>query len=388
MHSALVLAALLQVPSVAGSTPASWQAQDGLPAASPSLAPVAAFPAGPRVRLADLVEIDGVRDNQLFGTGVVVGLNGTGDGSTATKQALANFIRRTQLNVDLASVVSSNAALVSITANLGKFPAVGTKMDVQVQSIGDAKSLFGGVLLQAPLLGADGKAYVVAQGPVTVGGYAVGGEASSVTVNHPQVGIVADGGIVERTVDMDMIHGGRMHLHLVTPNYETAARVADALDLLVPGGAVALNQRTIRLQVPLRDQKDPVGFFAKLGRLEVTPGEEAVVVINSRTGTIVAGQHVRITTTSVTHGNLTVRVTETPLVSQPEAFSLGETEVVPRTDVQLDVENREMQVLDGGTSALELANALNRLGVTSRDMVSIFLALKRSGHLHARLEVM
>ena len=343
----------------------------------------------PPVRLSDLVEVNGVRTNQLVGVGVVVGLNGTGDGTTATRLALSNFIRRFHLNVDPRQVSSGNAALVSVTATLPPFAKAGTTLDVKVSAIGDAESLFGGELLQAPLRGADERTYVVAQGPVLVGGFSASGQAASVTRNHPTAGIVTSGGIVEREVEMDLLpRSGDLVLHLRTPNYVTAHRISQTLNQRFPGRARAVDAATIRLQVPEADRKDPVALMAWLAEERVVPGEEAVVVINERTGTIVAGRHVRISAAAITHGNLTVSIAESAAVSQPLPYTRrGETTEVPRTELDASVEDRGFQLV-GGATVSELAASLNRLGVTSRDLVLIFQSLKRQGALHARLEIL
>lgn len=343
----------------------------------------------PEVRILDIVEIDGVRSNQLNGIGVVVGLLGTGDKGTATRTALSNYFKFNNLNVSPREVSSGNVALVSLTANLPPFAKRGTTLDVSVQSVGDASSLFGGTLLQAPLRGADGQVYLVVQGSVSVGGFSASGQAASVTQNHPVAGIVPRGGLVEREVAMRMIgDDGTMRLHLRSPNFMTAHRVAHELNLLAPGAARAVDMATIRVQVPEEWRVDPVGFLTLVGDQRVRPAEEAVVVINERTGTIVAGHNVRISTAAISHANLTIRIAESPLVSQPEPFSGGETTTVPRTDLSAEIDDREMLIVAGSTTVSELASALNKLGVTARDLLAIFQALDRAGYLHARMEVM
>ncbi len=389
--NSFILCVALQVP-VQGEVPpiADSSAQATIQAAGlldpvSNVVPTTAVEA----RILDLVDIDGVRRNQLVGTGLVVGLRGTGDSGEAARKAVANYIRRSNLQVVAADVSSGNVALVSVTATLEPFAASGTTTDVHVHSIGESTSLFGGQLLQTPLYGADGGVYVVAQGAVSVGGFSAGGDAASVTQNHPVVGIVSGGGIIEREVPMQMVGAdGFMHLHLRSPNYMTATRMAQRLNDVFPQSALAINKATIRLQVPDSHQEDVVGFISEFGQLFVSPGDEAVVVINERTGTIVAGHQVRISTAAITHGNLTISIAESPQVSQPQPFSDGETTVVPRTDLDVQVEDRGLMVVPGGASVSELATALNRLGVSSRDLISIFQALKRGGQLHARLEVL
>lgn len=341
------------------------------------------------LRLLDLVEIDGVRSNQLLGVGVVVGLPGTGDSGGAARQALSNFIRKFELNLLPRDVTAGSIALVSVTADLEAFQKNGMRIPVKVSTLGDAKSLFGGELLQTPLLGADGLAYVVAQGPVVVGGFQASGQAASVTRNHPTVGLITDGGIVEREVPMVfMTEDGLMHLHLRRAHFLTAHRVAESLNRLFPESARALDSTTVRFEVPEARRFDPVGLIAQIGQERIEPAAEAIVVVNERTGTIVAGQEVRISPTAITHGNLTIAIAESPLPSQPLPYSKGETTVVPQTDVQATVDSQPVAVLDGGTSVNELAASLNRLGVSSRDLVLIFQALQAQGALHARLEIL
>jgi flagellar P-ring protein precursor FlgI len=341
------------------------------------------------VRISDLVEIEGVRDNQLQGLGLVVGLAGTGDKGNAARQALSNFIKRNQLNVDAADVDIGNVALVTVTCTLKRWAKAGTTTDVTVQSVNGASSLFGGTLLQTPLFAADGDVYVVAQGPVPVGGLAAAGKAASVTVNHPTVGRITGGGIVEKEVPMHLLGtDGAMHLHLRTPSYVTAMRVAGEIARAFKVPARALDAMTIRVLLAPEQREDAVGFVAALADHSIEPGEEAVVVVNERTGTVVAGAHVRISTVAVTHGNLTISIAESEQISQPLPFSDGQTAAVDRTDVTTQVDQRGLQVLQGGTSVAQLATSLNRMGVSPRDLVAIFQALSQAGALHARLEIL
>ena len=342
-----------------------------------------------RVRILDLVEIEGVRSNQLSGIGLVTGLNNSGDKGNAARQALANFIQRNKLNVAPNDVDIANVALVSVTCTLRPFSKSGTTVDVSVQSINGASSLFGGTLQQTPLFGADGNVYVVAQGPVPVGGFAASGKSASVTQNHPTVGVMSGGGIVEKEVPMEMLaRDGALHLHLRTPNYVTATRVAQEIAKSFGFPARALDAATIRIPLSEEMRADPVTFVAKLTDHEIAPGDEAVVVINERTGTVVAGVHVRISTVAITHGNLTISIAESETPSQPNALSGGETTSANRTDITTQVDQRGLQVMKGSTNVSQLASALNQMGVSPRDLVAIFQALNRNGALHARLEIL
>ena len=339
------------------------------------------------VRILDLVEIDGVRANQLEGLGLVTGLSGTGDKGNAARQALANYIRRNNVNVTNADVDIGNVALVTVTCRLDPWKKIGMPIDVQVQAANGATSLFGGFLLQTPLKAADNLVYVVAQGAVAVGGFSGGGKAASITQNHLTVGTMTGGGIVEREVPMSVLAtDGEMHVHLRSPNYVTATRVAREIARF-SAAAHALDAATIRIDLPPDRRSDPIAFVAELGEHSIVPGDDAVVVVNERTGTVVVGSHVRIATALITHGNLTITVAESENISQPNSFSEGQTAAVQRTDVSANVESRGLQVVAGGTTVSQLASSLNRLGVTPRDLVAIFQALQQAGYLHARLEI-
>ncbi|RME72945.1 MAG: flagellar basal body P-ring protein FlgI [Planctomycetota bacterium] len=348
-------------------------------------------PSAHAARLAELVDIDGVRDNQIYGIGIVVGLNGTGDRSPASKQMLANVYRRLGLRVTQRDVKSDNVAAVLITATLPPFARPGQRIDVNLSTIGDAKSLFGGTLLQAPLEGADGQVYAVAQGSLSVGGFSFGGQGASAQRNHPTVARIPGGALVEREVPMHLVAAdGRVRLLLRTPSFRTAERVAAAVTEQVGASARALDAAAIEVLLPtetLRERR-AVPFVAKLLDLEVEPDTPAKVVINERTGTIVAGERVEIGTVVISHGNLTVTVTETPVASQPPALSGGSTEVLPRTQVKAAEQGSHFVILRRTTTVGDLAAALNALGGTPRDIIAIFQAIERAGALRARLEIM
>ena len=388
-----VVVPVAPAPAPAGAAAAPW-APSSASVTSTTIERAPAQPADPiaknelQVRIGDLVEVEGVRANQLQGMGLITGLNGTGDKGNAARQALANFIRRNQMNVAAADVDIGNVALVTVTCKLPPFAKAGTAVDVSVQSMNGATSLFGGQLLQVPLYGADGQVYVVAQGSVPVGGFTASGKSATVTQNHPTVGILTGGGIVEQEVPMRLLTAdGAIHLHLRVPNYVTAVRVAAEIVRGSGLPAKALDAATVRVVLPPSQRQDAVAFIAGLNDRSVAPSEEAIVVINERTGTVVAGAHVRLSTVAITHGNLTISVAESEEVSQPQSFGGGETASAERTSINADIEKRGLQVVGGGTSVSELASSLNRMGVAPRDLVAIFQALSRAGALHAKLEI-
>ena len=382
---AFVLLALLQDPPIGGDPPGPTVERDPAelaPAAVRTLDPVA-------IELLDLVDVGGVRTNQLQGLGVVVGLRGSGDQAPATRRALANLVRRHGLSVAERDLESSNAALVVVTATLPPQPNPGQTIDVTVASAGDARSLFGGVLIQTPLTAADGQVYAVAQGSVSTGSYEARAQAASITQNHPSVGSIPRGAIVERGVPASvMAPDGTVELFLRKPDFVTADRIARAINTSFPGCARALNLGAVRLRVPEALRDDVVGFLASVSGQMVVPAQRAVVLINERTGTVVAGEKVRISTVAITQGDLTISIAESPVAVQPGPFSDGQTAVLPRSEIVVDEESRALMVLPRAASVAQLASALNRLGVRPRDLVSIFQALDRMGALHGRLELM
>ncbi len=342
-------------------------------------------------RLAELADVDGVRDNQLYGIGIVVGLNGSGDRSPASKQMLANLFRRLGVRVTQRDVASNNIAAVVVTATLPPFARPGQRIDVNISTLGDAKSLFGGTLLQAPLEAADGRVYAVAQGPLSVGGFSFGGEGASAQRNHPTVARIPGGALVEREVQARFVSpDGRLRLLLRTPSFRTAERAAQVIEQGTRAQARAIDGATIEVRVPTETlrRRNVVGFVADLLALEVEPDVPAKVVINERTGTIVAGEGVEIGTVVIAHGNLTVTVTETPVVSQPAPLSGGATKVLPRTQVEATEHQGGFVVLKKTATVGDLAAALNALGGTPRDIIAIFQAIKRAGALRAELEIM
>jgi flagellar P-ring protein FlgI len=344
------------------------------------------------VRLKDLVDIEGVRTNQLVGYGLVVGLQGTGDGNSIefTQQSVANMLEKMGVSVRPGSVDVDNVAAVMVTAVIPAFTRPGAKLDCIVSSMGDAESLYGGTLVFTPLRGADGNVYAVAQGSVSIGGFSAGGATARVQKNFPTVGRVAEGVTVERPVPSSVMQGHSLSLTLKNPDFTTASRIAKAIDrALWEGAGTPVDSGTVSLQIPERFRENLVELVTRIENLMVSPDATAKVVVNERTGTVVIGQEVRISTTAIAHGNLSIEVREQFDVSQPEPFSRGgETVVVPDTDMTATEESRQLFVVDPGISITDLVRALNALGVSPRDLITIFQALRSAGALKAELEVM
>jgi len=338
----------------------------------------------------DMALVAGARDNQIVGYGLVAGLAGDGDKDPVyTQQTLANILQRYGLNVPASTLSSKNIGVVMVTADLPAFVKPGTRLDVQVASMGDAKSLQGGVLLQTPLLGADGKVYAVAQGPLAVGGFSVGtsgGGGASVTKNHPTVGTIIGGALVEREVPATIVHGDSIELLLREPSFTSASRMAEAINLAFTNSAQAIDSTTVKVRLPDGLEDRPVDFIARLEIVEVTPDTPARIIINERTGTIVATATIRISHCAVSQGNITLTVANTLDVSQPSPFSnTGTTAVTPRTDTKVTENKSHMVSLPELPTVEKVAATLNALGVTPRDMMAIFQAMKQAGALQAEL---
>lgn len=358
------------------------------PAAAPNPSDSIA-PAG-TVRIGDIADVKGMRTNALFGTGLVVGLNGTGDSAQATRKALANLLNKNRLNITMQELKDGSAALVMVTATLPPFAREGDPLDVKVSTTGGAKSLFGGQLLLTPLYGPDGAVYAVAQGPVAIGGFQASGAASSVTQNHPTVGTISGGATIEEDVDTRfMTTDGVVELRLRNPDFTTAGRVVEAINAIHMGAASALDPASVRVNPPPHiPRRDMVGFVSSLLAAYVSPHQRARILVNEKTGTIVAGSQVRISSVAIAHGNLTVTIAESPEVSQPAPLSNGVTTVVPRTDVSAEVSTGNgVSILPSTATIGELASALNALGATPRDLITILQNLEQQGALHAHLEV-
>ena len=341
-------------------------------------------------RLKEIASVYGVRINQLVGYGVVVGLSGSGDGNSGlTLQSLESLISRLGLQVSARDLNARNAAAVMVTAELGPFMKEGQSLDVTVSTVGSAKSLQGGTLLMTPLKGIDGNVYAIAQGNLVVGGFdAEGRDGSKITVNVPSAGRIPGGATVERTVPSGFNQGNSLTLNLNRSDFTTAKRVVDKInDMLGPGVAQAIDGGSVRVTAPL-DPSQRVDYLSILENLEVDPGQAvAKVIINSRTGTIVIGQNVKVSPAAVTHGSLTVTITEDPIVSQPGPLSGGQTAVVPRSRVNAQQEAKPMFKFGPGTTLDEIVRAVNQVGAAPGDLMAILEALKQAGALQADLIV-
>jgi flagellar P-ring protein FlgI len=345
-------------------------------------------------RIKDIANIGGVRSNQLIGYGLVVGLNGSGDrgqgsgGKDFYVQSLASMLEHMGVTVNPQDIKVKNVAAVMVTTQLPPFARPGNQLDVTVSSLGDAKSLQGGTLLLTPLRGVDGTVYAVAQGPLSLGGFAASGAGARVQKNHPTVGLIPGGAMVERGISMNLSGREQVTITLNQPDFTTAQRIARAINSATADGtARPVDSGTIAVAVPPTWQGNMVDLVARLETLEVTPDTIAKVVLDERTGTVVMGENVRISTVAVSHGNLSIQVREQPSVSQPLPFSGGQTAVVPDTQVTVEEEQRRLIVVQGGATIGELARALNAMGVSPRDLIAIFQAIKAAGALHATLEI-
>ena len=342
------------------------------------------------VALRDLVIVSGARDNQIVGFGLVAGLAGDGDKDPVyTKQTVANMLLRYGINVPATTLSAKNVAVVMVTADIGAFVKPGERLDVQVASMGDAKSLQGGVLLQTPLLGADNKVYAVAQGPMSIGGFVAGnggGGGATVTKNHPTVATIIGGAIVEREIPMTIVRDNTIELLLREPGFTSAARMAAAINESFTNCAHAMDSTSIRVRIPQGVESSPVDFLSRLEGIEVTPEMPARIIINERTGTIVATSRVRISSCAVSHGNITINVASTLNVSQPALFSsTGRTVVTPTTSTEVTESKSSVVPLPEMPTVEKVAAALNSLGVTPRDVMAIFEAMKQAGALQAEL---
>ncbi len=341
-------------------------------------------------RIKDMASVAGVRSNQLIGYGLVVGLDGTGDKAPFTNQTFRNMMNRFGITIpEGVDPKLKNVAAVSVHADLPAFSKPGQKIDITVSSIGNAKSLRGGSLLMTTLKGADGQVYAMAQGSLVVGGFgAAGADGSSITVNVPSVGRIPNGATVEREVASGFHQGDTVTFLLNNPDFTTAKRMVEVInDLLGPDMAVAQDASSIRVQAP-RDASQRVSFLSVLENLNVDPGEESArVVINSRTGTIVVGQNVKVLPAAVTHGKLTVTISENPDVIQPNALAGGNTAVVPRTDIEVNQEPARMFQFGPATTLNDIVRAVNQVGAAPGDVMAVLEALKQAGALRAELIV-
>jgi flagellar P-ring protein precursor FlgI len=351
-----------------------------------------ALPSAHAARVKDLTQVAGGRDNQLVGYGLVVGLAGDGDSNAVTTlRSVANSLQRYGLTVSADQVKAKNVAAVMITADIAAFMKNGSRIDVTVASLGDAKSLNGGVLLQTPLLGADGRVYAVAQGAIAVGGF-IGGSGgpggATVQKNHPTVGSISNGAIVEREIPATFVRDGQLSLQLHNPDFTSASRMAKAINAVFPAAASARDSASVDVTLPDNYTGHEVAFLADLGGIEVAPDVHARIVINERTGTIVATSTVRVSQVAISHGSLTITVTSNLEVSQPNSFNeSGQTVVTPSTQTAVTEKKGHLIVVNDEPTIDRLAAGLNALGVSTREMMSIFQTLKRSGALQAELVI-
>ena len=356
------------------------------------LAPGLIAPAAATSRIKDIADFEGVRENQLVGYGIVVGLNGTGDdleSAVFTRESLIGMLERLGVNARDEDLETENVAAVMVTASLPPFARQGAEIDVTISALGDASSLQGGTLLVTPMVGADGEVYAVAQGQVTIGGFSAAGAAESVLRGVPTSGRIARGAIVEREVPFDLGALQTVNIALRNPDFTTARRIADAINTeLDRDVAYPQDSGTVVLNVSMGGG-DPAALLTNIETLPIEPDLPAKVVIDENTGVIVMGDTVRISRVAVAQGNLTIRITETPQVSQPNPFSnTGVTVVVPRTNVEVQEDaDRKLAVIEPGVTLEELVAGLNSLGVSPRDMISILQTIKTAGALQAELMV-
>ena len=348
--------------------------------------------AGAASRIKDLANFEGVRQNQLIGYGLVVGLNGSGDtlnNIPFTKQSLTAMLERLGVNIRGQTLRTGNVAAVMVTANLPPFGTQGTRVDVTVSALGDSKSLQGGTLLVTPLLGADGNVYAVAQGSVAIGGFSAEGDAAKVTKGVPTVGRISNGALIEREIDFALNRLGQVRMALRNPDFTTAKRIAAAVnDFIGQPTAEPLDPSTVQLSIPPKYHGNVVELITEIEQLQVEPDLPAKIVIDERSGVIVMGRDVRVSMVAVAQGNLTVAITETPQVSQPAPFSRGQTQVVPRTQVGVTEDGKKLAMIRDGVSLQHVVDGLNALGIGPRDMISILQAIKASGAIQADIEVM
>jgi flagellar P-ring protein FlgI len=366
--------------------------------------------AGESARIKDIVSIESIRPNQLFGYGLVIGLNGSGDkgGTSFTIQGLANMLEHVGIHVNPADLKVSNVAAVMVSATLPPFARIGKKIDVTLSSIGDAKSLQGGILLLTPLKGVDDKVYALAQGAISVGGFSAGGAAGGgVTKNHPTVGRISGGATVEREIPLSLKNKKELTIILSNPDFNTASEIADVINSRFGENLTKpIDSGTLKFRIPRAFQDRVVEVLAQIGKLEVVPGAVAKIIVNERTGTVVIGKNVKISKVAVAHGNLSIQIKETKAVSQPLPFapsgegaapaqmeggvivaSGGSTVVSPESDLNVSEEKNRLLLVPEGKTIGQLVRALNAIGVTPRDLITILQAMKAAGALQGELEI-
>ncbi len=360
--------------------------------ASTLFAPTAPVQAA-TARIKDIVNIEGVRDNQLVGYGLVVGLNGTGDSlsnSPFTKQSLQAMLERLGVNTRGESMRTGNVAAVMVTANLPAFSTQGSRLDVNVASLGDASSLQGGTLLVTPLLGADGEVYAIAQGDVTINGFKAQGDAATVISGVPTTGRISSGGLIEREIAFTLAAQRTLRLALKNPDFTTARRVALSInDFIGTPCATPEDPATVRITLPQGFNGNIVDLITDIEQLVIETDQPAKIVIDENSGIIVMGKDVRVSTVAVAQSNLTVTIAETPQVSQPTPLSTGgQTQVVPRTNLNVNMVNSDLAVVKESVSLQQLVDGLNSLGISPRDLIAILQAIKASGALQADIQVL
>lgn len=348
-------------------------------------------------RIKDIAKLSGVRSNSLIGYGLITGLNGTGDDmkkSVFTLQAVYNLMIRNGITVnpsELSSIKLKNVAAVMVTADLPPFAKPGSTIDVQVSSIGDAKSISGGTLLMTPLKGADGNVYAVAQGALTNGAFAYGGKAAKVQKNHPTVGRIANGATIENIVPVDLGATGLLHYQLDNADFTTATNISRAVNQFYgPDTAFPTDSGSVAITIPAMFQDRIVQFVSAIESIEVEADSTARVVVNERTGTVVMGKNVTLSTVAVSHGNLSLIIDERADVVQPNPFALGQTVETPRTDIELVEEESEITVLnmDEDVNIGDVVTALNAIGATPRDLIAILQAIKAAGSMQGDLIIL
>ncbi|MCC4243215.1 flagellar basal body P-ring protein FlgI [Stappia indica] len=352
-----------------------------------------ASPASAASRIKDIADFEGIRDNQLIGYGLVVGLQGTGDSlrnAPFTRQSLEAMLERLGVNTRGFNLNTQNVAAVMVTANLPAFSTQGTRIDVSVSALGDANSLQGGTLLVTPLLGADGEVYAIAQGPLAIGGFSAQGDAASVVRGVPTSGRIANGALVEREIDFKLASMTSLRLALRNPDLTTARRMALAVNELIGlPTAEPLDPATVRIDLPRQFNGNIVDLLTDIEQLIIEPDLPARIVIDENSGIIVMGQNVKVSTVAIAQGNLTVTVAESPTVVQPLPFANGQTALEPRTDILVDdASDNKLAVVRESVTLQQLVDGLNALGIGPRDMISILQAIKAAGALQAEIELM
>ena len=345
---------------------------------------------GQCARLKDIADVEGVRGNQLLGYGIVVGLNGTGDGKVDfTLKSMSNMLEKMGIRTDPILIKVKNVASVMVTSELPPFARPGSKVNITVSSMGDAKSLQGGILLITPLKGGDGNTYAVAQGPIDLGGFAVSEGGDSAQKNHPTVGTIPQGASVERAIPFDLFQSNKIRIVLRSPDFTTMTRVVAALNRRIgKPAAVAIDSAAVEVPIDPEARGNPVGLIAALEQVEIEQDLGARIIVNERTGTIIMGEKVTINKVALAHGNLNISIRTENEIVQPNALAGGQTAEVSNVDINVGEEVQSLRIVGGEVTLGDLVKALNAIGATPRDLIAIFTALKAAGALNAELVVM